>query len=187
MADYNFSAYVVAALAGNSWRESHINPTVQQAGGSAFGLFQWDGSRKTNLLNWLSENGFSDTNPYGQMEYLVVEDDWLGAYDGISSLQEFLNSPSTNITSLTTAFCLCWERPGNPELDERIEFANKALEYIFLHASDENITEWETEPMYYLSENQALNNAVLMYRFYRGGTIKKKSKFPLWMYLKYHY
>ena len=189
---YGYSIYVVSALAGNSWRESHINPTLQQSGGGAFGLFQWDGTRKTNLLEWLENNGYTDTDPNGQMQYLVVEDDWQGSYGGISSLSEFLNSSSTDIEMLTTAFCKCWERPGTPALEERIEFANKAYNYIIQHAQDTSITTWETEPQYYLSESQALNNAVLMYRFYSaggggGGTPgSAKKKMPLWMYLRCH-
>ena len=190
---YGASIYVVSALAGNAWSESHINPTLTQVGGSAFGIFQWDGTRRDSLLDWLSENGYNSTDPNGQMKYLVIEDDWIGTYDGISSLTEFLQSSSTDIGSLTTAFCICWERPGSPALDKRIEFANKAFEYITLHAQDSSINTWETEPMYYLTEAQALNNAVLMYRFYSAGgggggtpgTLKKKM--PIWMWIKYHY
>lgn len=190
---YGASIYVVSALAGNAWRESHINPTLSQIGGGAFGLFQWDGGRKTTLLNWLSDNGYDDTSPNGQMKYLVVEDDWQGTFDGISSLTEFLTSSSTDIDSLTEAFCTCWERPGVPALDERIEFAHKAYKYIREHANDNSIVTWETEPMYYLSEEQALRNAVLMYRFYSaggggGGTPSvRKKKMPIWMWIKYNY
>lgn len=190
---YGASIFVVSALAGNAWRESHINPTLSQIGGGAFGLFQWDGDRKTALLNWLNDNGYDDTSPNGQMQYLVVEDDWIGTFDGISSLTEFLTSSSTDVESLTEAFCTCWERPGVPALEERIEFAYKALSYIKLHANDASIVTWETEPMYYLSEEQALHNAVLMYRFYSaggggGGTpSKRKKKMPVWMMCRYTY
>lgn len=190
---YGASIFVVSALAGNAWRESHINPTLSQIGGGAFGLFQWDGDRKTALLNWLNDNGYDDTSPNGQMQYLVVEDDWIGTFDGISSLTEFLTSSSTDVESLTEAFCTCWERPGVPALEERIEFAYKALSYIKLHANDTSIVTWETEPMYYLTEEQALHNAVLMYRFYSaggggGGTpSKRKKKMPIWMMCRYTY
>lgn len=190
---YGASIFVVSALAGNAWRESHINPTLSQIGGGAFGLFQWDGDRKTALLNWLNDNGYDDTSPNGQMQYLVVEDDWIGTFDGISSLTEFLTSSSTDVESLTEAFCTCWERPGVPALEERIEFAYKALSYIKLHANDTSIVTWETEPMYYLTEEQALRNSVLMYRFYSaggggGGTpSKRKKKMPIWMMCRYTY
>lgn len=190
---YGASAYVIAALAGNAWRESHINPTLSQIGGGAFGLFQWDGGRKTTLLNWLSDNGYEDTSPEGQMQYLIVEGDWIGSFGGISSLEEFLTSTSTDVDKLTKAFCTCWERPGVPALEERIKFAHKALSYIQLHANDTSIVTWETKPMYYLSEEQALHNAVLMYRFYSaggggGGTpSSRKKKMPLWMMCRYTY
>ena len=184
---YGASVYVIAALAGNAWRESHINPTLQQLGGGAFGIFQWDGTRREALLSWLSDNGYESTDPNGQMQYLIVEGDWQGSYGGISSLDEFMQSDSTDIAMLTTAFCTCWERPGVPALDERIQFANKALEYIQDNANDTSITTWETEPMYYLSEAQALKNAVLMFRYYSaggggGGTVTRKSGFKIWMY-----
>lgn len=188
---YGASAYVVSALAGNAWRESHINPTLNQKSGTAFGLFQWDGSRRTAMLKWLSDNGYASTSADGQMQYLIVEDDWIGTHDGISSLTEFLHSTSTDITLLTTAFCTCWERPGVPALEERIAFANKAYNYIVEHATDTSITDWITEPMYYLSEEQALHNAVLMYRFYSGGdtpmpTPTKQKKMPVWMMIRCH-
>ena len=184
---YGYSIYVVAALAGNSWRESHINPTLTQQGGTAFGMFQWDGTRRDALLQWLSDNGYGSTDPNGQMQYLVVENDWQGEYGGISSLQEFLTSDSTDVAMLTTAFCECWERPGVPELEERIQFAQKALAYIQDNANDTSIKTWITEPMYYLSEAQALNNAVLMYRFYSaggggGGTVTQGKKSKIWMW-----
>ena len=184
---YGSSVYVIAALAGNAWRESHVNPTLQQLGGGAFGLFQWDGTRRESLLSWLSDNGYESTDPNGQMQYLIVEGDWQGSYGGISSLDGFMQSDSTDVAMLTSAFCTCWERPGVPALDERIQFANKALDYIQGNANDTSITTWETEPMYYLSETQALKNAVLMYRYYSaggggGGTITQKSSFKIWMY-----
>ena len=142
---YGSSIYVVSALAGNAWRESHINPTLGQ-----------------------------------------------GEFAGITSLQEFLTSSITNIPQLTEAFERCWERAGVPALQERIDFAYKACDYIQQHANDSSITIWETEPKYYLSESQALNNAVLMYRFYSaggggGGTPStKKKKMPLWMMIRYY-
>lgn len=195
MADVNPSIYVISALAGNAWRESHINPTVGQQGGTAFGIFQWDGSRKTALKQWLSDNGYSETDPDGQMEYLIVENDWQGSYAGISSLTEFFNSDSTNVATLTQAFCKCWERPGKPAMQERINFAYEALTYIAGHADDESINSWETEPMYYLSKAQALRNAVLMWRYYSGGVTPPphptptggRKKMPVWMMVRHRY
>lgn len=180
------SAFVVAALAGNAWRESHINPSIGQIGGTAFGLFQWDGVRQENLLQWMSDNGYQWTDPVGQMMYLVVENDWQGSHDGISSLTEFLNSTSTNIASLTEAFCLCWERPGVPAMQERITFAVEAFDFIVAHANDPTINFWYTTPSL-LERWQAYNNAVMMYRFYSsgGGGGGSKRKTPAWKKIRY--
>lgn len=185
---YGTSIYVVSALAGNAWQESSINPALNQVGGTAFGLFQWDGSRKIALLNWLSENGYESTDAEGQMQYLVVENDWQGSFNGISSLSEFLTSQSTDIAMLTEAFCTCWERAGKPELSKRIEYANKAYQFIYQNAQSSVINTWMTSTTY-LSENDSLTNAVLMYRFYSAGgggggkpTPHRKGSLPVWMY-----
>lgn len=186
------SAYVISALAGNAWVESHINPTVHQTDGGAFGMFQWDGSRRDSLLEWLNENGYQPDSPIGQMQYLIIENDWQGSHGGITSLEDFFKSESTDINVLTEAFCLCWERPGVPNMEERISFAKDAYTYIIAHANDSTIIDWQTEPMYYLSKEQALNNAVLMYRFFSaggggGGTPSvKRKKMPIWMMIKYY-
>lgn len=192
---YGVSIYVVSALAGNAWRESHIDPALGQIGGTAYGIFQWDGSRKTALFNWLHEKGYTRTDGDAQLQYLIVEDDWQGSYGGISSLSEFLNSDSTDITMLTTAFEKCWERAGVPALEERIQFANEALEYITLNANSSAINSWELIPEdggLYLSRAQALRNAVMMYRYLSaggggGGTpSSRQNRMPVWMMIRYH-
>lgn len=181
------SIYVISALCGNAWRESNINPALNERGGGGFGLFQWTAERKTALLNYLSSQGLSSTDPNGQMQYLIEEDDWMGTSYGISSLTEFMQSASTNIAQLTEAFMRCWERPGVPALDERITNANKCYNYIQAHANDTSINTWVSVDRY-LSESEILNNAVLLYRFYSvggggggGSQYIYKSSFPLWM------
>lgn len=192
---YGSSIYVASALAGNAWRESHINPALAQIGGTAYGMFQWDGSRKTALFNWLSSNGYSRTDGDAQLQYLIVENDWQGSSGGISSLTDFLQSDSTNITLLTTAFCTCWERPGVPALQERIDFANEALKFITLNANNTAINKWEIAPEnggVYLTRRQALRNAVMMYRHLSaggGGGGNPSSlikRMPVWMMVRYH-
>ena len=64
----------------------------------------------------------------------------------------------------------------------------QCFDYIQAHANDTSITTWVISD-YYLTEDQILNNAVLMYRFYSaggggGGTPgKEKQKMPLIFYL----
>ena len=187
MEEYNYSIYVIGALCGNSWVESTINPGINERGsGSGFGLFQWTGDRRTALENWLTANGYVITDPNGQMRYLVIENDWIDNTGHYSNLTDFLNSTSTYITELTTDFCLCWERPANPDIQTRVERANQCIQYIMEHASDENISEWVIADRY-LTESESLNNAVLLYRFYSGGgIIIRTRKMPLWMMLRYN-
>lgn len=183
---YGVSIYVASALAGNAWQESTINPSLTQIGGNAFGIFQWDGGRKTDLLQWLSDNGYDSTDPVGQMRYLVIEDDWSGSFGGISSLNEFLTSQSTDIEMLTEAFCTCWERAGIPMMEKRIAYAKQVYQFILENAQDASINEWKTSTGY-LTTAQSLNNAVLMYRFYSAGgggggkPTPHKSTIPVWM------
>lgn len=191
MSTYNYSIYVISALCGNAWRESGINAGRYQVGGTAFGMFQWDGSRRTNLENYLTNRGLSLNNSEGQLDYLVEENDWIGTSGGISSLQDFLNSSSNDIPLLTEAFMKCWERPGKPYLDERINYANTCYEYITEHKDDMAITTWVSLNNY-LTQEQTLNNAVLMYRYYSGHepspvppTPTKKKKMPLYMKIRY--
>lgn len=187
---YGASIYVVSALCGNSWRESTINPSINEFGGGGFGLFQWTGNRRIALEQWCAENGYQPTDPNAQMQYLVIENDWQGSYGGISSLEEFLKSSSTDIGMLTTAFMTCWERPGVPALEERIENANKCFSFIQANANDVTINKWFTSNGL-LPENEILNNAVMMYRYYSaggggGGIItEKKKKMPVWMMIRY--
>ena len=189
---YGYSIYVVAALCGNAWRESFINPGQGEVGGGGFGLFQWTGTRRTALESWLSDNGYAVDSGNGQCQYLIVEDDWQGEFGGIGSLDAFLNSTSTDIAMLTEAFMTCWERPGVPALDERIQHANQCYNYIRQHANDTSITDWIAKDEY-LSQSELLNNAVMMYRFYSAGgggggsTGRTKGKMPVWMMIRRFY
>ena len=189
---YGYSIYVVAALCGNSWRESTINPGITEVGGGGYGLFQWTGDRRTKLEAWLTDNGYALDDAEGQLEYLIVENDWIDNYGGFASLQDFLQTTSTDIPFLTEVFMRCWERPGVPELGERVERAEQCYQYILNFANSTTIYNWYSSTGY-LSKSQSLNNAVMMYRYYSaggggGGTIgKRKRKMLVWMYIKYHY
>lgn len=162
------SLYVIAALCGNAWQESTINSGLHQVGGTAFGIFQWDGGRKQALLSWLTQNGYASDDPYGQMIYFIEEPgSWIANVEslnnGISTLREFLETDITDIHLLTRLFCDCWERPGVPALENRYARADQCYQYINDHAQDGTITEWVIGNRY-LTEAESLNNAVMLYR-----------------------
>lgn len=202
---YGVSVFVVAAIAGNWWSESHINPGLYEGrkvvdltdnsvyGG--YGLGQWTNSpaggvtRRTQLVVWLRANGYADDSPEGQCAYFLHEKYWqkISAYP-YDTLEAFLASQSTDLQELTYSFCRSWE--GIPPTSARVEQANTCLSYIRNHAQDSSITTWNIGNNY-LTESQILNNAALLFRLLSagggGGGIpgKLKKGMPLWMKLCY--
>lgn len=200
-----YSAHVVAALAGNAWGESSINPDtgwIYSGYGAAWGMFQWDyaAGRAQKLKDFLDANGYEEYDGDGQLQFLIEENTWVTASwqgHGVSKykdLQDYLKSDSTDIADLTLEFMAHWERPANDSsLQERIDFATKAYFFILDYGNDERIKEWRYKPSpdYHLTENEALENAVMMYRFLSAGgdpggeETKVKHKMPVWMMIKY--
>lgn len=191
--EYGVMLPVVCALCGNAYVGSHVNPAWVRPLSGDIGLWGWSGQRLTDFQTWCQRNNYQTDDPEAQMQYLVVEDYWSGTLYGISSLSDFLQSTSTNIDELTEAFWYCWVGTLPSYLQDRIDFAHEAYDYINLHANDTTITQWETTPMQYLTKEQSLKNCVMLYRFYSaggggGGTPSKpKYKMPLWMKIRYHY
>ena len=196
---YGVSFYVISAICGNAWQESNINPGLHEVGGTGFGLFQWsntpDSDRRTRMEAWMVQHGYALTDPNGQLEYLIYENFWQpkSPYP-FNTLEEFLNSSSTDIEMLVRAWEDCWEISNDDEtlIRRRINWAIQCGEYITAHAQDTSIIEWYIRDGY-LQENEILNNAVMMYRYLSaggggGGTIGEADKgMPLWMKIRYHY
>lgn len=158
---------VVSALCGNFWRESHVNPGMWEGtveGAPGYGLGQWTGDRRTALSAWMDGHGYDRDNGDGQLEFLIVEGDWIDTASSplhYDSLMDFLTTTETDIDKLTETYMRCWERPGIPALEERIEFAHKAYQYIGERGSD--VVQW-IKGNRYLSEDEALSNCVRVYQ-----------------------
>lgn len=204
---YGISAYVAAAIAGNMWQESTLSPGVWEnlSPGlptdllKGYGLGQWTNTggdthgRLYQLLTWLSNNGYASNDGDGQLAFLIHENTWYtnSAYP-FSSLEDFLKSDSTDIKMLTHAYNLCWEGIHDSSWDSRVTYARQCYDYIVTHTNDTTITMWYNENTY-LTTEQRLNNAVMLYRYLSaggggGGTpSKRKKKMPIWMWIKYHY
>lgn len=104
----------IFGIMGNASQESDWQPWQNESGGTAYGLWQWDGSRKTSLqaygtdlthqcdflhseltgentattgatYNWINNNGYNHDN--------------------------FINGSYSSADS-ASAFCWCWERPN---------------------------------------------------------------------------
>lgn len=204
---YGVSMYVCAAIAGNMWQESTLSPGVWEnlTPGSptdllkGYGLGQWTNTggdthgRLYKLITWLNENGYAIDDGNGQLQYLIVENVWYtNAEYPFANLTEFLQSTSTDLEMLTHAYNLCWEGIHDSSWDARVTYAQQCLEYISEHANDSSINTWYNENTY-LTTEQRLNNAVMLYRYLSaggggGGTPgTTKKKMPIWMWIKYHY
>lgn len=202
---YGCSLYVVSAIAGNLWQESNINPGLWEGRrvgewtelNHGYGLGQWTNTggdtngRLYQLYKWLTDNGYSVTDGNAQLQYIIHENVWYPQEEAaqFENLTAFLSSDSTDLTTLTHAWNIGWEGIHDSSWDLRVEHAEKCYTYILANANDSSINEWVAENNY-LSENDILNNAVLLYRFFSaggggGGTpSKRKTKLPLWMMIR---
>lgn len=201
---YGYSQHVVSAMCGNFWQESNINPAIWEnlvvgtwtSLNMGYGLGQWTNltanGRLYALKDWLDANGYAVDDGNAQCEYIVVEDNWYpnSQYSNYPDLTSFLNSVSTNLTELTHAWNLCWEGIHDASWDTRVTYAQRVYDYISAHANDTTITQWITGNRY-LSDDERLNNAVMLYRYFSaggggGGTPSKpKRSMPLWMKIRY--
>ena len=176
------SLYVLSAIYGNWCWESTFNAGVYESrivipdadmnndnvyGG--YGLGQWTNKasaglhRRSDLINWLDSHGYSWTDTNAQIDFLFYEGYWshnIGPYD---SLQEFLDSDSTNIPWLTEIYMRNWEGI-NSHLTDRQTFANKMFNYVNQHYDDPDITDYYVGN-FYTTEQQKKNNAVLATRY----------------------
>lgn len=210
-----YSAHVISAICGNFWTESNVNPGVWESltpvawdavwnnNTGGYGLGQWTNTggdthgRLYKLHEYLVANGYADDSMEGQAAYILEENVWHKGTDyqqaiTYATLEEFLNSTSTDLNYLTKAWLYCWEGIANNTLANRQSQAKKAYDYINAHANDAAITEYY-HTNNYLSEAQILNNCVMLYRIMGGlggggGTESEpKHKMPLWMRIRYHY
>lgn len=200
------SIYTVAAICGNWWQESGINPGVWEGLdppediydyhvlGKGFGLGQWTNvGGDTNGRLWKMHEWVSAQPPYNtddgvnQTYYLKEENYWTrrSDYPDFQTLSDFLESDSTDLEYLTHAFNLCWEGIHDSSWDARVGYAQQCLDYI---------REWQNKPgnfggFYlgnrYLTVAERLNNAMMVYLVLTGrweDRNDKANKKPLYLY-----
>lgn len=212
------SLYVICAILGNWCGESTINPGIWEGMEAmddyhvlyhGYGLGQWTNTgddpngRLWQFYSWMISNGYDLWDPYGQIQYLIVENKWYSVEEASpwATLEEFLLSDSTDLRALTEAFCIGWEGIHDDSWENRINYAFTIYDYIMEHADDPNISEWVISNVYLPFEDR-WNNAVLVYRYFASGDIipvptpdypptpgpspgTKKRKMPVWMMIKY--
>lgn len=175
------SVYVAAAMSGNFWQESGVNPGIYEGlrvvpltdnnayGG--FGIGQWTNApnlgltRRTQLVNWLRANGWADDSGPGQLSYLVYENTWYqnGWGARFTSLSDFFASTSNNLEMLTYAWMQGWEGIWDGTQGIRYNAAQQCLAYIQTHYN-EDPGDWIAANRF-LSEAERLHNALLLYNW----------------------
>lgn len=182
------SIYVIAAICGNFWTESGINPGVWESltpvawdavwknNTGGYGLGQWTNTGSThgrlyNLHQYLSSNGYADDSMIGQLKYITVENVWhkgTGYQKAIKyeTLSDFLNTSDTDLNYLTRAWLLCWEGINNGTLSKRQKQARICYDYILEHINDEVTTYYSSNT--YQGEDKRKHNALYIYKNWDG-------------------
>ncbi len=186
---YGSSLYVIAAICGNWYQESQINPGLWQFGVGAwsdlyngYGLGQWTNQPNSPLLldmhNWLVANGYADDSGDGQVAYFLDENRWLTTGTGSAwasiypTLKDFLSSTDTNINDLTHAFMNCWEGLSDNSqwayLADRQRFANDFYNYLSANYNLP-VSQWYTSDTY-ITLDKSQNNSIMLFRLLSAGS-----------------
>lgn len=133
----------VCGKMGNISNECDWRPNLEEVGGGGgWGLIQWTGQRRTNLINFYGRYPTIEE----QFEYIRfeieglkgVEKQWIDAKG--YTLKKFKAgeySPSES----ALAFCWCFERPGAPDLDKRTSEAERFAKIMSNVSTNNNIIE----------------------------------------------
>ena len=113
------------AIMGNIAQECSYNYNMTT--GSYYGLIQWGGSRKSNLISWCGKNGYDYRSLEGQLNFFKYE---MSASSYKTYIDQMNALPNTegNIRQATDIFLTYVERAGVRVLDKRTNFALEAWE-----------------------------------------------------------
>lgn len=187
----NVSDNVIAAICGNFWRESTVNPGIWESlivmpwdfvydytnkGGYGLGGFTNTYQSLTGLYDmrleryhdWCVANGYSEDDGAATLYYIVfIERLWAGHYDN-DDFDNFLNTSETDLYTLTDQWCTYWE--GNPgdHMPERFSYAQQALAYINQHKNDSPSDYHWITGNFYNGTDAALNNIMCLYFWFRN-------------------
>lgn len=169
--------HVIAAICGNFYQESTVNPGVWEqltVGFPGYGLGQWtdnaDTSRRTALFNYLSANGYAQDSGEGQLNFLVDENLWIPSLitpSAYNTLTDYFNSTSTNISDLVMEWMFHWEGINDGSETTRINFAQDI--YSLFLADDGTRWSWYSGN-FLLSVQEASRNSLLVKDFFIGNT-----------------
>lgn len=168
--------YVIAAICGNWWQESTLNPGIWEnltVGAPGYGLGQWTDvagvvSRRTALFNYLNSMGLAMDDGDGQCDFLLYENLWLtvgpgGRTSQYQYLMDFITSTSTNLSDLVYEFMWFWEGIDDGTGPTRLNYAQTIL--TVLQNDPGTRAPWATGNRY-LSGSEIAGNALLIKDFF---------------------
>lgn len=117
------NAVQAAAVMGNMQAESGFSAGAEEVGGGGYGLVQWTGGRRDNLVKFAAKKGVPTNDVAMQVEFLLKEYN-KGDYRGING-SEFKGA--TDIVKATTAWMVQYESPATAtaHLPRRIKAAKE--------------------------------------------------------------
>lgn len=137
----------VAAIMGNMYGESSMDPGKAETGGSGIGICQWSGSRADALRSYASSLGKDWSDLATQLDFLwdhdtrrytgnwsstyVITDSRVNEHPGDPSVGDTVSGSKSGFESASDLdeaveqFCYGWESPGVPRLAVRKEAAQR--------------------------------------------------------------
>ena len=132
-----FNVVEAAAIVGNMWAESTLNPFALNSIG-AFGLLQWLGPRKKALKKFAKNKGRKETDLNTQLDFIKYElkDRYNGTYSYEANMFNRAMSFGKTILDKAEGFARFSERPNNSELTTSLSARQNAAHDIYKHLKD---------------------------------------------------
>ena len=127
-----FSDIEAAAIVGNMWAESTFKPTAKNSIG-AFGLLQWLGARKKELIKFAKSRGAKPGNLSTQLDFIKYElkDAYKGEYAYEQNMFNKAMSSGKDVMSKAAGFAKFSERPAAAELNASIKTRKIAAKNVY--------------------------------------------------------
>ena len=114
---------VACGILANIEEESDFNPKVTNKSSGAYGLIQWLGGRKTNLIEHCKRLGVSHETVRGQLSFLVSKTEFNASGSGKNkeAYNKLMSLPNTKQGAYDAGyyFSKLFERPGSDTTDKR--------------------------------------------------------------------
>lgn len=189
---YGLTVAQVAAMCGNAWAESTVNPGASGEGyvpqDHAYGLWawtDWTGENPfylgTQMKEWVEARYDTWTNGDGQVDCVLTDDLPNGSVWTQTSIPEYAYTNSLypdmqswidsddkdDVEEMCREWFLHWESPTslywfNYTWNQRLSFALLAYDYIMEHANDEEITDWIVDTQHIFLNQQQALNNCVM-------------------------